>query len=185
MATITNPVTSAKIKLYVDNNSGGFSGAADRALITDGNGAVAVSTVTKAELGYLENATSNVQTQLNNSMKLDTSQTFTGGTILQKSNGNQLYSLVHSGHNDGGINEFRLKCNYGSAHIGYNNGSIDFFGDRVEVQSALFRIPRQSSAPSESNNASFGCLYADTSGGNSDVKLWFHNGSTWKEVKLI
>ena len=37
----------------------------NRALISDGNGKVAVSAVTSTELGYLDGVTSNVQTQLN------------------------------------------------------------------------------------------------------------------------
>lgn len=39
---------------------------ANRALVSDGNGKVAVSNVTNTELGYLDGVTSNVQTQLNN-----------------------------------------------------------------------------------------------------------------------
>ena len=38
---------------------------ANRALVSDGSGKVAVSTVTSTELGYLDGVTSNVQTQLN------------------------------------------------------------------------------------------------------------------------
>ena len=38
----------------------------NRALVSDGSGKVAVSTITSAELGYLDGVTSNVQTQLNN-----------------------------------------------------------------------------------------------------------------------
>ena len=85
-------------------SGGGFNSTADRAVMTDGSGDLIVSAVTKAQLEYLQNTTSDVQTQLDNRMKLDVSQTFTGGTILQKSSGNQLLSLVNSGQNDGGIN---------------------------------------------------------------------------------
>lgn len=38
---------------------------ANRALVSDENGKVAVSTVTSTELGYLDGVTSNIQTQLN------------------------------------------------------------------------------------------------------------------------
>jgi len=41
-----------------------FSGTASRAVVTDGSGALASSSVTSAELGYLSGVTSNVQTQL-------------------------------------------------------------------------------------------------------------------------
>ena len=42
---------------------------ADRALISDSSGKVAVSNVTSTELGYLDGVTSNVQTQLNNKLE--------------------------------------------------------------------------------------------------------------------
>lgn len=41
-----------------------FSGTANRAIVTDGAGALAVSTITDTVLGYLSGATSNIQTQL-------------------------------------------------------------------------------------------------------------------------
>ena len=40
----------------------------NRALISDSNGKVAVSSVTSTELGYLDGVTSNIQTQLNNKL---------------------------------------------------------------------------------------------------------------------
>lgn len=43
--------------------------AANRALVSDGNGKVAVSNVTSTELGYLDGVTSNVQTQLDNKLE--------------------------------------------------------------------------------------------------------------------
>lgn len=42
---------------------------ANRALVSDGNGKVAVSNVTSTELGYLDGVTSNVQTQLNRKLE--------------------------------------------------------------------------------------------------------------------
>ena len=43
--------------------------AANRALVSDGNGKVAVSNVTSTELGYLDGVTSNVQTQLDKKLE--------------------------------------------------------------------------------------------------------------------
>lgn len=57
---------------------------ANRALLSDGNGKVAVSAVTNTELGYLDGVTSNIQTQLNGKqasgsyVTTNTSQTITG-----------------------------------------------------------------------------------------------------------
>lgn len=51
---------------------------ASRALVSDANGKVAVSAVTSTELGYLDGVTSNIQTQLNGTVKLAGAQTITG-----------------------------------------------------------------------------------------------------------
>lgn len=60
-----------KLKEKQDSIEGGASTITDvnlavnRALISNGNGKVAVSPVTSTELGYLDGVTSNVQNQLN------------------------------------------------------------------------------------------------------------------------
>lgn len=63
-------------KEYVDANKVSITGGAstiidsnltaNRALVSNGSGKVAVSAVTSTELGYLDGVTSNIQTQLNN-----------------------------------------------------------------------------------------------------------------------
>ena len=57
-ATITGAATT-----ITDNNL-----TANRALISNSNGKVEVSSVTSTELGYLDGVTSNIQTQLNNKL---------------------------------------------------------------------------------------------------------------------
>lgn len=52
-------VTGAASTVVVNNLSG------NRALVSDGNGKIAVSPVTSTELGYLDGVTGNVQTQIN------------------------------------------------------------------------------------------------------------------------
>nr|DAO58087.1 MAG TPA: hypothetical protein [Bacteriophage sp.] len=59
--------------------------AANRALVSDGNGKVAVSNVTSTELGYLDGVTSNVQTQLNKKLEsapVTSVNTKTGAVVL-------------------------------------------------------------------------------------------------------
>ncbi len=59
--------------------------AANRALVSDGNGKVAVSNVTNTELGYLDGVTSNIQTQLNNKLEsapVTSVNTKTGAVVL-------------------------------------------------------------------------------------------------------
>ena len=75
---------------------------------------------------------------------------------------------------------------FGGASLWVGEDIFQMAGDRIEIQATSgVRIPRFSSAPTiGTNNSRFGCLYCDTSGGNSDCKLYFHNGSTWKEVTL-
>ena len=65
---------TSNVQTQLDAKSGSITGSAttidtetitaSRALVTDGSGKVAVSDVTSTELGYLDNVTSNVQTQL-------------------------------------------------------------------------------------------------------------------------
>ena len=50
---------------------------ANRALISNGSGKIAASSVTSTQLGYVSGVTSAIQTQLNNKAALD-SPTFTG-----------------------------------------------------------------------------------------------------------
>ena len=62
---------------------------ASRALVSDSNGDVSVSAVTSTELGYLDGVTSNIQTQLNNSL---TSITFPNDAWVNSADGrNRLY----------------------------------------------------------------------------------------------
>lgn len=66
VTTLTNALGSKQDKIVggastiTDDNL-----TANRALVSDGNGKVAVSNVTSTELGYLDGVTSAVQTQLN------------------------------------------------------------------------------------------------------------------------
>lgn len=70
VATLTTALQSKQDKIV-----GGASTITDdnlvvnRALVSDGNGKVAVSNVTSTELGYLDGVTSNVQTQLNKKLE--------------------------------------------------------------------------------------------------------------------
>lgn len=70
VATLTTALQSKQDKIaggastITDDNL-----AANRALVSDGNGKVAVSNVTNTELGYLDGVTSNVQTQLNKKLE--------------------------------------------------------------------------------------------------------------------
>ena len=111
------------------------------------------------------------------------SNTFTGTQTVQPASGAAVIELKAQ---TGAGSILQLAANpYGGASLWVGEDILQISGDRVEVQATVgFRIPRHSSAPSGTNNASFGCLYADTSGGNSDCKLYFHNGTTWKEVTL-
>lgn len=54
----------------------------NRALISDGNGKVAVSAVTNTELGYLDGVTSNIQTQLNGKQASGSYMTISGNQAV-------------------------------------------------------------------------------------------------------
>jgi hypothetical protein len=63
--------------------------AANRALLSDGSGKVAVSAVTNTELGYLDGVTSNIQTQLNGKQASGSYMTLSGN---QTASGNKTFS---------------------------------------------------------------------------------------------
>ena len=62
---------------------------ANRALISNGSGKVAVSAVTNTELGYLDGVTSNIQTQLNGKQASGSYMTLSGN---QTASGNKTFS---------------------------------------------------------------------------------------------
>lgn len=72
-----------------DINIGTFT--ANRAIISNGSGALTASAVTSTELGYVGGVTSAIQTQLNNKQPLDADLTaiaaLTGNGLLRKSSG--------------------------------------------------------------------------------------------------
>ena len=67
-----------------DITNDGKLGTASRALITDGNKNIAVSSVSSTELGYLSGVTSSVQTQLNAKAGLSDNNTFSGDNTFSK-----------------------------------------------------------------------------------------------------
>ena len=58
--------TKSEVDTKLGNKQDSITLTANRALVSDGNGKVAVSAVTSTELGYLDGVTSNIQTQINN-----------------------------------------------------------------------------------------------------------------------
>ena len=89
VTTLTTALQSKQDKIVggastiTDNNL-----TANRALVSNGSGKVAVSTVTSTELGYLDGVTSNVQTQLNKKLEsapVTSVNTKTGVVVLSAS----------------------------------------------------------------------------------------------------
>jgi len=64
---LTGKASSTHIHGNITND--GKLGTASRAVVTDANGAVDVSSVTATELGYVSGVTSSIQTQLNEKLK--------------------------------------------------------------------------------------------------------------------
>jgi hypothetical protein len=59
----------SSLSCVTDASGGGaFSGTANRALVTNGSGAIVVSTITDTVLGYLSGVTSDIQTQINSKL---------------------------------------------------------------------------------------------------------------------
>lgn len=82
LAAKQNTITGAASTIASNNLT------ANRALVSNGSGKVAVSSVTATELGYLDGVTSNVQTQFNN---ISNGNTIVGKAIADK-NGNDIFN---------------------------------------------------------------------------------------------
>ena len=111
--------------------------------------------------------------------------TFTATQTVQPASGSAIIELKAE---TGAGSILQLAANpYGGASLWVGEDILQISGDRVEVQATSgLRIPRYSSAPTiGTNNSKFGCVYADTSGGNSACKLFFHTGSEWKEIAFV
>ncbi len=112
------------------------------------------------------------------------SNTFTGTQTVQPTSGAAVIELKAD---TGATSTLQLAANpYGGSSLWVGEDIFSMTGDRIEIQATSgVRIPRFSSAPTiGTNNSRFGCLYCDTSGGNSACKLYFHNGTAWKEVTI-
>ena len=96
-------VTSA-IQTQLNNKQGTVSGGAStitsdnltasRALVSNSSGKVAVSDITATELGYLDNVTSNIQTQLNGKQATLTSSNAGNGITISNSVISETYPLA-------------------------------------------------------------------------------------------
>ena len=96
---------------------------ANRVLVSDGSGKVAVSSVTSTELGYLTGATSNIQGQLNNMASLTGDNTFDGSNTF-----NGLQSIVYNKDSVGvGTTAFTVSATDTDAANGGTNASAATF----------------------------------------------------------
>lgn len=117
-----------------------FSGTANRAVVTDGAGALAVSTITDTVLGYLSGTTSNIQTQLTaRASTTDVTQTITALTVTGLTAPISAFDAVNKGYVDGfgqwqkGTNTADVVRATGNVGIGTTSprGLIDVAGDTV------------------------------------------------------
>ena len=97
---------------------------ANRALISDSNGKVAVSDITNTELGYLDGATSNIQTQLNTINKSRV-KTYTNTDINSITNSG-IYNLIYD---DGNLLEYNL-----SYQIVNMPSTVDVYGEEFTLK---------------------------------------------------
>lgn len=99
----------------------------NRALVSNGNGKVAVSAITSTELGYLDGVSSNIQTQLNNKAASDHSQAaskITAGTLGGKVVANASAVEILTDKQVRNIFANTVEVTAGSAFSGLGNGDI-------------------------------------------------------------
>jgi hypothetical protein len=86
--------TSSKWVMGSDNSGGGaFSGSANKAVVSDGSGALTTSATTATEIGYVAGVTSAIQTQLN----AKASSTLSSGYFLVGNGSNVATGVAMSG----------------------------------------------------------------------------------------
>ena len=177
---IAENVTDIQTNATAISGLSGFSGTADRAVVTDGSGALASSAVTKSQLLNLQNVTSDVQGQLDNRLKLDTTQSLTSGTLRLSSNGNQQLFLSHTGYAD-----LKLYSNFGQAGIDWKGGTstVVFDGGRTSINGVMFRPPTGTSDPGDPAATCKGCIFVDSSTAGA-WKPRFHDGTQWRFLTL-
>ena len=127
-------------------------GTASRAVQTDANGALAVSSVTSTELGHLSGVTSAIQTQLNAKaadsgvVHLAGAETITGAktfgtteitsTGVVKKSADTSYLLLCGGSSNTTANGSRLEL-YGTAHAS-NSGIVRFYTGKINNSYSTF-----------------------------------------------
>ena len=157
------------------SGGGGFNGTADRALVTNGSGDVAVSEVTSAQLEYSKNVTSDLQTQLDNRLTLDSVNAISSGQLKLASNANQSIILQHDAYDT-----LKLYSNYGEAgmQFGARGSMVISSGGRFSFTGGCKLLQMPVVTAFDTSNAAHSCLCV------KDNKLYFNSAGTWKEVTL-
>jgi hypothetical protein len=100
--------------------AGSFSGTSNRAVMTDGTGALTTSSVTNVELGYLSGATSNIQAQLANK-----EGTITAGSTAQYIRGDKTLSTFATDAINSVLSTYAIGAN---TAIGTGDSIVAAFG---------------------------------------------------------
>ena len=182
LSTLTTNVATNVVDIATNTTAisglAGFSGTADKAVVTDGSGNLATSAVTKSQLLHVQNVTSDIQTQLDNRLKLDVSQTLSGGELKMYSNANQQFLMQHTGYGA----DLKLYSNFGQGGLLWGTHSgIVFDGGRISMPGVMVRPPTRTSDPTDPAATCQGCIYVNTNTAGAYL-LKFHNGTSWKTV---
>ena len=157
----------------------GFSGTADKAVVTDSAGSLSTSAVTKSQLLHLQNVSSDIKNQFDNRLKLDTAQTLSSGWLtIQKTNDDASLWVTRSGSST-----LKLEAKNGYGRIRYSGAKFDMWSSgRYKMDGSHLQLPMNASAPTDNAANSKGGLWVDST--TSPHKLMFHDGVVWKEVSL-
>ncbi len=181
LSTLTTNVATNVVDIATNTTAisglAGFSGTADKAVVTDGSGNLATSAVTKSQLLHVQNVTSDIQTQLDNRLKLDTAQNITSGWLtISRANDDATLWLTRSGSTT-----LKAEARNGHGRIRYSGCKLDFWSSgRYKMDGSHLQLPTNASAPTDNASNCAGGLWVDTSGSSHVLK--FHNGTSWKTV---
>jgi len=181
LSTLTTNVATNVVDIATNTTAisglAGFSGTADKAVVTDGSGNLATSAVTKSQLLHVQNVTADIQTQLDNRLKLDTAANITSGWLtISRANDDATLWLTRSGSTT-----LKAEARNGYGRIRYSGAKFDLWSSgRYKMDGSHLQLPMNASAPVDNASNCQGGLWVDTSGSSHVLK--FHNGTSWKAV---
>ena len=153
-----------------------FSGTASRAVVTDGSGALASSSVTSAELGYLSGVTSSVQTQINTKADLtNVTQTITAAAVTGLITPIDPLDAANKAYVDSFWTTSSSNIYRATGNVGVGTSTINY---PLVVSGSQGTWPNRSTAQLTSSADNTGIMLTNTASGGRSYMLESDGGGT-------